>query len=178
MKQYKYNERPAIFVNGSNQTDLEDFIDTAWNFTLTALWNTSVFSNREINEAKKKIRFYFLKSGDLRKAYSVFCQRVLLARQYLSNNSNRFIPLPSVWLNAENEKGFTGTASWYQDVYEARQSLPFYKIELKALAEAVWELSQEPTQNNFHYWKNYFIDRKTPGLLSLFLNIVANQQFR
>ncbi|HEY6914609.1 MAG TPA: hypothetical protein VI413_08035, partial [Paludibacter sp.] len=95
-----------------------------------------------------------------------------------SNASNRFAPLPSLWFNPENEKGFAGTKQWYRKVYEARQSLPNYKIELKALAEAVLEVSTEPTQNNFHYWKNYFIERKTPGLLSLFLITVANQQFQ
>jgi hypothetical protein len=177
MKQYNQNKKEVRTSFYSN-SELEQLVNTAWNFACTALWNDFAFSNKEAESAKRQIRLFFEPSGNLKKAYTVFCQRVLLAHQYLSNASNRFIPLPSVWLNPENEKGFAGTQQWYQKVYDARQSLPNYKIELKALAEAVFEVSIEPTQNNFHYWKNYFIERKTPGLLSLFLNTIANQQFQ
>ena len=45
----------------------------------------------------------------------------------------------------------------------------------KALAEAVLEFSEEPTIQNFQYWRRYFIDRETPGLLNLF-QVTAIQQ--
>lgn len=176
MKQY--NQKETKVTTSFTHSESEHFVGIAWNFAHTALWNDFAFSNKEIENAKEQIRLFFELCTDLKKAYTVFCQRVLLARQYLSNASNRFMPLPSIWFNAQNEKGFAGTKQWYQKLYDARQSLPNFKIELKALAEAIYEVSMEPTQNNFHYWKNYFIERKTPGLLSLFLNTVANQQFQ
>ena len=125
-------------------------------------------SVRETEKAKSQIGFFLCSSSQPLKAYAVFCQRVLLARNYLLQNSHRYLSLPSVWLNAQNEKGFTGTTGWYQQVQETRASLPNYKIELKAFAEAVLELKTEPTAANFQYWKAYFIERHTPGLLSLF----------
>lgn len=176
MKQY--NQKETEITTSFHHSELEYFVRIAWNFAHTALWNDFAFSNKEVETAKQQIEILFARCNDLKKAYTIFCQRVLLARHYLCKNANRFVPLPSAWLNPENENGFAGTRQWYQKISDARQSLPNYKIELKALAEAVFEVSIEPTQNNFHYWKNYFIERKTPGLLSLFLNTVANQQFQ
>jgi hypothetical protein len=53
--------------------------------------------------------------------------------------------------------------------------LPAYKAELRALAEAALEFGDEPTTQNYHYWRQYFIDRDAPGLLSLFQMIAAQQ---
>jgi len=172
-------ENPLKAIKGykDQSQKVNEIIDAAWNVAQTALWNTSTFSNKEVQEAKEWIGFYFLNSKDLYKAYSVFCQRVLLARQYISRSSNRYVPLPSIWLNPENETGFIGTRNWYEQVMTVRESLPNHKQELKAFGEAIWELSQEPTGVNFHYWRNYFVEAGTNGLLNLFLSTVANQQF-
>jgi len=176
MKTYQ-NELKVVTLH-KDALQAECFAATAWNFAATTLWNDLVLSEKETEEAKLLIRDYLLRSDDLRRSYLAFCQRVLLAHQYLKSASNRFVPLPSTWLHPENAKGFAGTKQWYEKVIEVRRSVPRYKIELKALAEAVWELAQEPTPNNFQYWRNYFIERKTPGLLPLFLNTIANQQFK
>lgn len=177
MKTYQ-NELKVVALLNKGVLQTECFAETAWNFAATTLWNDLVLSQKEIEEAKLLIRDYLLMSDDLKRSYLAFCQRVLLAHQYLKNASNRFVPLPSTWLQPENLKGFAGTKQWYEKIIEVRRSLPDYRIEWKALAEAVWELGQEPTLKNFQYWRNYFIERKTPGLLSLFLNTIANQQFQ
>lgn len=180
VKPISAQENPLKAIKGyKDQVEkVNAIVDTAWNVAQTALWNTSIFSKKEVEEAKEWISFYFLNSKDLYKAYSVFCQRVLLARQYITNSTNRYVPLPSVWLNPENENGFVGTRSWYEQVITIRESLPNHKMELKAFGEAVWELSQEPSTSNFHYWRNYFIEAGTNGLLNLFLSTIANQQFQ
>ena len=119
----------------------------------------------------------FVASKTPNKAYKSFCQRVLLARQYVNSSPNRYIPLPTIWLDKENATGFAGTKQWLNDILAVRSSLPNYKTELKAFAEAILEMKEEPTAENFHYWRNYFIDNKTSGLLTLFLTTIANQQF-
>ena len=111
------------------------------------------------------------------RCYNVFCQRVILARQYVLTSPVRYIPLPSVWLDKENALGFVGTKAWYLKIRDVRASLPNYKIELKAIGVALIELNENPTVRNFEYWKNYFIDKKATALLNLFLQSVANQQF-
>ena len=155
----------------------EKLVNSAWNFAFTALWNNSVFSKAEIATAKESITEFLAAFKDKEKGYSIFCQRVLLARQYVTAKLNRFIPLPSIWLDKNNASGFAGTKEWYNNIKAVRTSLPNFKTELRAFAEAVLEISQDPTNANFHYWRNYFIEKKTAGLLSLFLQTIANEQF-
>ncbi len=164
------NEKTAI-----SQT--QKLADTAWNFAYTALWNSIVFSNQETQAAKTMIKNIINSSKTPVKTYKSFCQRVLLARQYVNNNPNRYIPLPTIWLDHENLTGYAGTESWYQNIQDIRASLPNYKNELKAFAEAILEMSEEPTTQNFQYWRNYFIDNKATGLLGLFLCTIANDKF-
>lgn len=157
--------------------ETEQLVDTAWNFAFTALWNNVVLSRAEIQTAKNSIREFFTASKNPVNAYKAFCQRVLVTRQYINSQPGRYVPIPSIWLNKENEYGFAGTKEWYNDILAVRASLPNYKTELKAFAEAILEMNSEPSSKNFQYWRNYFIDRKAPGLLTLFLTTVANQQF-
>ncbi|TCZ74057.1 hypothetical protein [Flaviaesturariibacter aridisoli] len=118
--------------------------------------------------AKASIYDYLTLARDPRRAFLSFCQRVLLARHYVLSGEGRYIPLPSVWLDKKNELGFAGTKNWFREIRAIRASLPNYKAEIKALAEAVLEFSEEPTFQNYQYWRSYFIDKQTPGLLSLF----------
>ncbi len=152
-------------------------VETGWNFAHTALWNNAVFSEREKQEARTRIMEFIINAKAPQKGYLAFVQRVLLARQYLSNNPGKYIPLPSTWLNEENANGFAGTKEWYSNLLSVRASLPNHKSELRAFAEAILEMTDEPTAANFHFWRNYFIDNKCPGLLSLFLSTIANQQY-
>jgi hypothetical protein len=158
-------------------TNTQKLANTAWSFAYTALWNNAVFSANEVAIAKEMIKQILVSGKTPVKNYNAFCQRVLLARQYVNSHPNRYIPLPTIWLDGNNATGYVGTQIWYDNILEIRASLPNYKTELKAFAEAILEMHEEPTSQNFHYWRNYFIDNKTTGLLTLFLSTVANQQF-
>ena len=170
--------RPIMrIVKGGNeeQTELTSLINAAWNFAYSSLWNCTQFSTKEIETGKEKIGEYLSLSNHPAKAFSIFCQRVLLARYYVSKSPGRYIPLPSVWLDKNNATGFAGTKAWYAEIKSLRESLPNYKNELKAMAEAVLEFSEEPTVQNYQYWRKYFMEKQTPGLLNLF-QVVAIQQ--
>ncbi len=156
---------------------VEDLVNAAWNFAYSSLWNSTQFSAREIYNSKEKIEEYFTLAKNPRKAFLSFCQRVLLARQYVNAAKGRYMPLPSVWFDKNNEYGFVGTKQWYTQIKNVRVSLPAYKEEIKALAEAVLEYSEEPTLQNFTYWRSYFIEKGTPGLLNLFQVAAINQQY-
>jgi len=80
-----------------------------------------------------------------------------------------------VWTERAHTNGFAGTETCDREIKSVRESLPNYKNELKAMAEAVLEFSEEPTIQNYQYWRKYFIDKQTPGLLNLF-QVVAIQQ--
>lgn len=157
------------------QSGINHLVNTAWNFAYSALWNCTQFSTKEIEAAKEKIAEYLHLFKNPQKAFLIFCQRVVLARYYISKNAGYSIPLPSVWLDRNNEHGFADTKLWYDEIKTLREAMPGYKAEIKALAEAVLEFSEEPTTQNYQYWRQYFIDRQTPGLLNLFQVIAAQQ---
>ena len=158
-------------------TEIDKLTNIAWSFAHTALWNSCIFSEKEIAVAKLNIKALLLAAKNPTRCYNIFCQRVLLARQYVLASPTRFIPLPSVWLDNQNPLGFAGTKAWYLNIKKQRASLPNYKIELKALAVAVLEMSEDPTTKNFQYWKNYFVEKNAIGLLNLFQHTVANHQY-
>lgn len=157
-------------VKGSRnaQAEISALVNAAWNFAYTALWNTTLFSNKEINAAKERIHEYLTLSKYPRKAFVSFCQRVLLARYVVNSAKGRSLPLPSLWFDKEYALGFVETRKWFYEIRRVRESLPNYKKDIKALAEAVLEFSEEPTVQNYNFWREYFIERATPGLLNLF----------
>jgi len=155
---------------------LDCLVSNAWLCAYASLWKTDTFSEKEIKRAKELIREYLLNAGSPVRAYNLFCQRVLITYQYLQTHTESYVPLPSQWLDRNNNNGFAGTKKWMEKVLDQRSSLPFYRIELKAFAEALLELATEPSCANFIYWKQYFTAH--PDLLNLFLNTVALQQFQ
>lgn len=151
-------------------------VNTAWNFACAALWNTIQFSSKEIENAKQQIAA-LLQSDNAEKAFIAFCERVLLARQYVAKSPGRYIPLPSVWLDSNNKLGFAGTQRWHDNIKAIRESVPGYKTGIKALAEAMLELSKDPSAKNYKYWRSYFIDHNTPGLLQLLQSATVQQLY-
>ncbi|MFL5789503.1 MAG: hypothetical protein ACJ748_15695 [Flavisolibacter sp.] len=160
-----------------NKDSVHLLSETGWNLAYATLWNTTLLSDLEIECAKSFIYNYFSSSSDPYKTYISFSERVLLASEYVNSRSNRFIPVPSKWFNEKNDKGFAGTKSWHERLLSIRNSLPVYKIEIKALAEAVLEMKEEDSLSNYRYWKNYFIERNTARMLQLFMVIVANSKW-
>lgn len=159
----------------ASHMQMAQLVDAAWNFAYTSLWNNTLFSTKEADAAKEKIFEYFSLAKDKRKAFVSFCQRVLLARYYVNGMKGRNMPLPSAWFDKDNEYGFVSTRKCFYEIRRVREALPSYKQEIKALAEAVLEFAEEPTVKNYQYWRGYFIEHKTPGLLSLF-QMTAIQQ--
>jgi len=146
-----------------------------WNFAYSALWNCNQFSTKEIEASKEKIKEYLRKAITPEKGFRAFCERILLARFALLKKAEGHLPLPSAWLDKSNTDGYCSTRIPYRHIRSMRASLPAYQAELRALAEAALEFGEEPTTRNYHYWRQYFIDRDAPGLLSLFQMMAAQQ---
>jgi hypothetical protein len=156
---------------------LEQTIEATWQIAYTALWNGDILSSAEISTCKKLIKTYLLQGEDLQRAYAELAQRIMLARIDVQSFPGRTVPMPSEWFNVNNENGFQGTKSLFAKLQFRRLSMPLYKIELKAFCEAVMEMTEEPTARNFHYWREYFIERGWQGLLNVFLATVANSRW-
>ena len=150
---------------------------TAWLFASSILWNSTAFSTSEIEAGTGKIKEFLQLSREPRKAFLVFCQRIALAPILIGDVSEQSLELPSIWLDRRNKAGFAATKSEYDRIRKVRASLPHYCRDLKALAEAVLEFSEEPTGKNYRYWKSYFADRQARGILEFFQIFSANYLF-
>lgn len=175
MEQYFTSHlRPHLYAVKDN-TDETKLISAAWTFAYTALWNCMHFSPKEIAIAKQSISDLFTPVNNKQEAFIIFCERVLLARKYILSDKKRFIPLPSVWLNKHNPKGFAGTKKWHNVIAETRHSIPFYKSEIRSIAKSVFDYSEHPSYANYCKWKNYFISRREHASLIIFQLYVVNR---
>ncbi|MFY7936773.1 MAG: hypothetical protein ACOVOQ_05315 [Flavobacterium sp.] len=154
---------------------MQQKINAAWLVAYTALWNGTVFSTTEQQQTKQLIEQFLQANTDTNAAYNAFVQRVLMARMYIQKNHKALAVTPTEWLATNNNNGFVGTATWYTQLQEKRQAMPLYRLELKAFAEAILDMEEEPTARNFHYWRSYFIERNHQGLLNLFLSCIGNK---
>jgi hypothetical protein len=165
----------SVILGGKEQT--KDLIDTAWLLAYSALWNNHEFSTLEKSEAKFYIREWIIGTKKPVKSFTNFCQRIILARKNIQSLNPDFLSLPTLWLDKENPEGYASTKEMLDEVKLLRRSLPCFQIEIKALAEAVLEFSEEPTKDNFQYWRNYFIEKDEPVLLNIYTVFCANKQF-
>ena len=165
------------FTDDPNQQNLHSLIHACWSVAYTSLWNTCTFSTSEKEYAMQAIKKLLVTAKDVYKEAIRFCERVLLAKEYINCQAGRFIPLPTVWFNSNNDKGYAGTKKWHDHLLSVRASLPLHKIEYKAFAEAALEMMEDARPEIFAYWKSYFTEKRTPVLLQLFMATVANSQF-
>lgn len=150
---------PAFTVLRGGKADdrLDKLSCFAWSFTCTLLFPHLNFSFSEATKAKACIKHWILLSPDSRKGFLEYVERLLLCCE------NRLFPvsmLPSTWLSAANLQGFILSGLWIEDIKKTRYSLPAYREDLRSLAEAVLEISEDASENNFRYWRHYFISHQ------------------
>lgn len=173
-EQLSVNTESVIYPAQENITGMTQ---AAWALSIIIFWPVSVFSEEEIKKTKKHIRQFLINAADPYKAYLEYCQRILLMRQYLLDNDGATIPeLPSHWLQARH--GFPISAIWFKTLQRVRTALPLYKHDMKALAEAVLEMTEDPTASNFNYWISWFKARNANDELMMFSMHCAFNQFK
>ncbi len=117
-------------------------VNATWDFAHNILWGGYPFSKTEIALAKLYIQEYYEEipaeefTATAHKHFTAYCERVLLAKEYVNRFSHRYIPHPCIWLNKENPKGFAGTKAWY-----------LRNLEKRKIRIAVCELFNEATDN-------------------------------
>lgn len=152
----------------TNEDKYSKLAATAWGFAYSTLWGSYHFSTQETETAIGAIKAFIRLHPNAEKGFSVFCQRVALARTEFGKPLLVAMSLPSEWFDWRNDDGFVSTKPLFDRIEKTRASLPYHRQELKALAEAVLEFSQAPTKDNYRYWQEYFICHNQSVLLTLF----------
>src|SRR4030095_8935698 len=153
--------------------EIEQLTNSAWYIVYTALWNTEQLSFKEKQIATNAIREFLHQSNNHRKAFNEFVQRVLMARQYINCHPGTYAPIPSRWFDTTNKKGFAGTAKWFADLENMRESILNFKEPLKVFSEAVLQTIHACSAKEFHAWRSYFIAKRSQGFVKLYSNVIS-----
>ena len=148
---------------------------SAWTITHAFVFSRLQFTGMEKQKAIAEIYQYILEGSNPEKGYRTYLERIVLYTCYAEEPMSNL--LPSLWLSPAAKTGFAKTASSIQQIEMMRESIPAYRVETKALAEALQEMSEHPSPQNFIYWKDYFTLIKQERLLELFCIACAHLQF-
>lgn len=143
-----------------DRSNVQLMVDTAWLVLKTGLFPVNRDEQSQ-SLAKSFIRNYIGNSDNAYPLFAEFCQRILMARHYLKKNLSYCFPKSIiVWLDPENKYGFAGTKAWFLTLLDKRSKNTAHLLELKAFPEAILELAEDCSTDNFHYWNNWFQERQ------------------
>jgi hypothetical protein len=159
------------------QTELSKYVQAAWSFAYTILWQEQQFPKNEIDLARQHIQHYFECATNKKIAFTAFCERILLTNRFLSADRSRFVPLPSIWLNRNYEHGFAGTRSWFQKIQLKRQDVPGYLQHISTIAEQYRQYALKPSAKVFNTCRKKLLELKAYGLLQYFYNSIIHLNY-
>ncbi|MBL7773607.1 MAG: hypothetical protein JNM95_12145 [Chitinophagaceae bacterium] len=163
-----------------NRTETKTrLVNGAWLFAHTLLWHGKEFNEAEIEIAKQQIEECIIHPSLLvsREKFIMFCERVLLAHQYLQRNESRFVPHPLKWLSPHFEHGYAGTKAWYLDMVHERKYIVVHRFELKVFAESYYLFMQKPCRESFQKALQALKTYADETLIQQFNNLIINHTY-
>lgn len=98
---------------------IDYYAQQTWKFAKAILWNNIPFLPEEIELALEYIRSYYRELAPelfckiASRSFRENCERILMAKRYITINKRYRLPHPCIWFNPLNLTGFIGTKSWY-----------------------------------------------------------------
>ena len=150
----------------------------AWDFAYAVLWTNETFDEEEKMMCIDSIKIYLMKNKHrLTDAFIEFCERVMLAKWYVQQSPNRFIPNPILWLNQNYSKGFKGTAQWHETLQSRRQANPAHHIALSVGVVCYLDYVLQPTKENYLECREALLELQQHGLLQHINNSIIHHHF-
>jgi len=72
-------------------------------------------------------KFIGLNDREMRKKYNQFRVRIFMVNAWLIKDKARYIPLPSKYFDPDNQKGFSGTKAWYNEMLKKEKQVEDFK---------------------------------------------------
>lgn len=174
--QTENNQTVPMEEHGIRQpkTDNIHLRDSAWIFAHTILWPDQKFHYEETERAKCFILAYFRDAYDVRRAFTNFCERIILAQKITLVQPDGYIPNPTVWFNKQYEKGFADTKVWLDQVHNKRLELPNYLKHISVMANHYYKYCQRPSSKTFHSCRKKLMRLNANKLLQQFYNTIVH----
>jgi hypothetical protein len=156
--------------------DLTSMIEAATGCCLLVLWPGRITEKKEVNLLKQSFRAFLLQQPDQYGRFVELVQRIILTKEYhrLFGLTNTAQPL-SQWLDDGN--GFLLSATWFRALETKRKTIPLYKLEWKALAEALLEITEEGSLELLRYWNNWFLKHNAVTEMLLFHQYIVLRNY-
>ncbi len=158
-------------------TTIDKLSNAAWCFAHAILWPQQTFSKEDINRTLESIQSYFELAKDKKKAFTSFCERIILTDRYVSARPERYVPTPSVWFNRNYEFGFAGTKSWYHRLQIQREEIPGYLQQISVIASSYHDYSLKPSAKVFTRCRKKLLELKAYKLLQYFYNSIIHLNY-
>ncbi len=162
-----------------DKTNIGRMVNTAWHVLSAGLFPSQMNAEPSKAMACGFIQSFLSRTENGYASFAEFCQRILMVRHYQQNHP-RFGMHHKLnsWLDPANKLGFAGTEKWFANLKENRALHPVHLIELKAFPEAILELAEDPTPDIFHYWNDWFIEKKAMDIQRMFMMVGGCLAFR
>ena len=178
---YRRKEIPiAKGASRVHNSTFDFYINATWNFAKCALWKNEFFTEAEIILSKQYIReFYTLIPAEnftvnAPKLFIQYCERILLARNYVNRFSHRFIPHPCIWLDRTYQKGFVGTKKWFDKISGTRIYRHDFIDGNHKTAELYAEYVMNGSAEVMKKASRFFNTKGNAGLLNLLCCSISN----
>jgi len=100
----------------ANEQDLNRNVELFWFTAKNLLYKYTSITERQEQTAKRLIKELYLQKSnrDSDAVHQMYIRRIQLAAAYVQKDPiKRFIPLPYIYFDPGNSKGFMGTEEWY-----------------------------------------------------------------
>ncbi len=156
-KQRLEGTEPPIYPIKEN---IKGMVKCAWQLAKVSLWMGQQLPRREEIKAQGTIKSFISNQADPYKGYLEMCQRILLVHKELTQSRDHVIKESSSrYFNPYNESGFVLSVNLFAELQQRRLIEPLHNIELKAFCEAILDMAEDPDEEIFCYWLNWFGER-------------------
>ncbi len=171
----EYHHRSAFEAN----ENLDTLAAAGWGFARVILFSTRFNNEKQNQKILSYIRRFLAGANNPYDAYIEFCHRIMLFTQYIMRYKKGVPPACALtWFNPSYPEGFEKTRIMQERFLQKRELEPSWKKHWKALAEAVLDITEDGSTQNFEYWINWFRQRRAGIYLYLFLQAHTYNNFK
>jgi DNA-binding Lrp family transcriptional regulator len=160
-------------------------VENLWIFCFSLLYSKLKFMTASEVYSAKEYFFNTLKQTKPESRETKFkelIQRIRIVQRWKDKDPDRYIPIPSVYFNDQNEKGFKRTELWYHqhkiNIKQMAETMDLYKEEIRLqqhFSKAVREYQKNPGLTSFMQTSTK-LGKISPHLQNEFYSIIVNQE--
>ncbi len=160
------------------------YVQLFWMMARNLLYKDTDLTESQVQIAQRLIGNLYapVKKEHIDKIHKIYIERLSLVSKYLAKDpERRFVPLPYIYFDTKNQKGFVGTKYWYEK-HQARKKAVMLELALSAAIRKFTKnekreiLKRKPQLRVFRECENTLGKLGDPSLLTRFHAAVLEHQ--